>query len=312
TSCFLPKNKLRFAVRLVAFCFKARCVLLQDSCILLQSSLCFALKLVAFCFKARCVLLQDSCILLQSSLCFALKLAAFCFNTSCVLLQDPCVLSQDSCDLSHGGIAFCLLLKALSTIVLRDLILHRSSINNSASLSNKFRESYFIFKFDEILTDIRDEYSITTPFEDLVTLVVGVATLAVKYQAQQNKPATKTERRDFYTSILRSITGWKAKDLKGMTFEQTEEKFILVWEKMQDFVPMNSKLESERLKRPKIQLGKESFKKLKTSEVLGTEPTQEQQSKEPKELSELKKMIEIVPVKELYIEALQVKYPIID
>nr|GEX51086.1 hypothetical protein [Tanacetum cinerariifolium] len=40
-----------------------------------------------------------------------------------------------------------------------------------------------------------------------------------KYQAQQNKPATKTERRDFYMSILRSNAGWKAKDFKGMTFE---------------------------------------------------------------------------------------------
>nr|GFA31326.1 hypothetical protein [Tanacetum cinerariifolium] len=103
-----------------------------------------------------------------------------------------------------------------------------------------------------------------------------------KYQAQQNKPARKTERRNFYMSILRSNAGWKAKDFKGMIFEQIEEKFIPVWEKMHDFVPMNSKLGS-------------------------TEPTQEQQSKEPKELSEeeLKKTIELVPVEELYIEALQ-------
>nr|GEY94193.1 hypothetical protein [Tanacetum cinerariifolium] len=68
----------------------------------------------------------------------------------------------------------------------------------------------------------------------------------------------------------------------------------LIWEKMQDFVPMNSKLESERLKRLGIQLGKERFNKLKTAKASGTEPTQEQQSEEPKELSEeeLKKMIE--------------------
>nr|GFB09245.1 hypothetical protein [Tanacetum cinerariifolium] len=100
--------------------------------------------------------------------------------------------------------------------------------------------------------------------------------------------------------------GWKVKDFKGMTFEQIEEKFIPVWEKMQDFVPMNSKLESKRLKRPGIQLGKESFKKLKTTEASGSEPTQEQQSEEPKELSEeeLKKMMELVPVEELYIKAL--------
>nr|GEX14172.1 synaptobrevin, longin-like domain protein [Tanacetum cinerariifolium] len=130
-----------------------------------------------------------------------------------------------------------------------------------------------------------------------------------KYQAQQNKPATKTERRDLYMSILKSNAGWKAKDFKGMTFEQIEEKFIPVWEKMQDFVPMNSNLESERLKRPGIQLGKESFKKLKIAKASGTKPSQEQQSEEPKELSEeeLKKMIELVPVEELYIEALQVE-----
>nr|GEV63664.1 hypothetical protein [Tanacetum cinerariifolium] len=102
-----------------------------------------------------------------------------------------------------------------------------------------------------------------------------------KYQAPQNKPATKTERRDFYMSILRSNAGWKVKDFKGMTFKQIEEKFILVWEKMQDFVPMNSKLES-------------------------SEPSQEQQSEEPKELSEeeLTSMIELIPGGELYIEAL--------
>ncbi|GJY37372.1 hypothetical protein Tco_0422750 [Tanacetum coccineum] len=47
-----------------------------------------------------------------------------------------------------------------------------------------------------------------------------------KYQAQQNKPATKTERRNLYMSILRSNAGWKVKDFKGMSFEQIEEKFI--------------------------------------------------------------------------------------
>nr|GEX99297.1 hypothetical protein [Tanacetum cinerariifolium] len=71
-----------------------------------------------------------------------------------------------------------------------------------------------------------------------------------------------------------------------MTFEQIEEKFIPVWEKMQDFVPIKPKLESKRLKRPRIQLDKESFKKLKTTEASGTEPSQEQQSEEPKKLSE--------------------------
>nr|GFD52572.1 hypothetical protein [Tanacetum cinerariifolium] len=101
--------------------------------------------------------------------------------------------------------------------------------------------------------------------------------------------------------------GWKAKDFKGMTFEQIKEKCIPVWEKMQDFLPINSKVESERLKRPGIQLDKERIMKLKIDEASGIEPTQEQQSGEPKELSkeELKKIMKLVPVEELYIEALQ-------
>ncbi|GJS70250.1 hypothetical protein Tco_0703091 [Tanacetum coccineum] len=105
----------------------------------------------------------------------------------------------------------------------------------------------------------------------------------LRYQAQQSKPSTKKEKRNFYMSILRSHAGWKTKDFRGMSFEQIEEKFIPVWKQMEDFVPMNSKAESER------------------------------QTKDPKELSEeeLKKMMEIVPVEEVYIEALQVKRPII-
>ncbi|GJS40923.1 hypothetical protein Tco_0565966 [Tanacetum coccineum] len=96
-----------------------------------------------------------------------------------------------------------------------------------------------------------------------------------------------------------------------MTFEQIEEAFTLVWKSIQDFVPMDSKLESERIKRPGILLQQESSKRMKT--VKASEPSQEQQTRDPKELSdkELKDMMELVPVEEVYFEALQVKRPII-
>ncbi|GKF78795.1 hypothetical protein Tco_0234363, partial [Tanacetum coccineum] len=71
-----------------------------------------------------------------------------------------------------------------------------------------------------------------------------------RYQAQQRKSSTKKEKRNFYMSILRSHAGWKTKDFRGMSFEEIKDKFILVWKQMQDFVPMNSKSESERVKRP--------------------------------------------------------------
>nr|GEZ31861.1 hypothetical protein [Tanacetum cinerariifolium] len=55
-----------------------------------------------------------------------------------------------------------------------------------------------------------------------------------------------------------------------------------------------------------------SFKKQKTSEASGS--TQEQPDEEEKDLSQedLQQMVMIVPVEEVYVEALHVKYPIID
>nr|GEV93341.1 hypothetical protein [Tanacetum cinerariifolium] len=66
----------------------------------------------------------------------------------------------------------------------------------------------------------------------------------------------------------------------------------------------------EKMTKPK----QPSKEKVLEQITLVSEPTQEQQSEEPKELSEeeLKKIMELVLVEELYIEALQVKYPIID
>ncbi|GJR35687.1 hypothetical protein Tco_1211371 [Tanacetum coccineum] len=52
-----------------------------------------------------------------------------------------------------------------------------------------------------------------------------------KYQAQQQRLASKSERRNFYTSVLRSHAGWKTKDFRGMTFDSFSKKsYIPVWE----------------------------------------------------------------------------------
>nr|GEV95502.1 hypothetical protein [Tanacetum cinerariifolium] len=71
-------------------------------------------------------------------------------------------------------------------------------------------------------------------------------TKILKYQAQQSKPLSKKEKREFYMSVLRSHAGWKTKHFRGMTLEQLKEKFTPVWKQFKDFVPINSKEESER------------------------------------------------------------------
>nr|GEZ51160.1 hypothetical protein [Tanacetum cinerariifolium] len=83
-----------------------------------------------------------------------------------------------------------------------------------------------------------------------------------------------------------------------MTLEEIKEKFDPVWKQIQDFIPIGSMEESERFKRKGLRLEQDSAKKLKTSEEV------------PKE--KLKEMMQLFPVEEVYVEALQVKYPIID
>nr|GEX59595.1 hypothetical protein [Tanacetum cinerariifolium] len=75
-----------------------------------------------------------------------------------------------------------------------------------------------------------------------------------KYQAQQSKPLSKKEQREFYMS--------------------------------EDFVPMSSKEEIERVKRPGIKLDQGSSKRVKISHTSKLKPSQEQQFKGSEGVSE--------------------------
>nr|GEW68677.1 retrotransposon protein, putative, Ty1-copia subclass [Tanacetum cinerariifolium] len=97
-----------------------------------------------------------------------------------------------------------------------------------------------------------------------------------------------------------------AEILKGITLEQIKEKFIPVWKHVQDFVHMYSNEESEKVKRPGIKLDQWSSKRVKISHTSRSKPLQEQQFKGSKGVSEeeLKGMMKLVPLEEVYIEAL--------
>nr|GFA46698.1 hypothetical protein [Tanacetum cinerariifolium] len=78
------------------------------------------------------------------------------------------------------------------------------------------------------------------------------------------------------------------KHFKGMTLEEIKEKFIPVWKQLEDFVPMSSKEESERVER------QGSSKRIKTSKSASEGVSGE----------ELKEMMQLVPLEEVYVEAL--------
>nr|GEV27439.1 hypothetical protein [Tanacetum cinerariifolium] len=71
------------------------------------------------------------------------------------------------------------------------------------------------------------------------------------------------------------------------------EKIELINELIEDFVPMASKEEGKRFKRKRLRLEQDSAKKMKTAEDVFEE--------------DLKEMMQLVPVEEVYVEALQVK-----
>nr|GEU72514.1 hypothetical protein [Tanacetum cinerariifolium] len=98
---------------------------------------------------------------------------------------------------------------------------------------------------------------------------------------QRRKPWTKKQKRDYCMAVIRSNLGWKVKDFKGMTFEEVEAKLNLVWKQMEDFIPIE-------------------------------EVTEEAKSSDEVPEEKVKEMMQMVPIEEVYVEALQVIHPIID
>nr|GEX48281.1 hypothetical protein [Tanacetum cinerariifolium] len=119
---------------------------------------------------------------------------------------------------------------------------------------------------------------------------------------------TKKQKSEYYMVVIKSNLGWRFKDFKGMTFEEIEVKFAEVWKHVEDFIPMGSKEESKRLKRKGLNLKKEQVKKQKSSEEA---PEIETTTKEFTE-EKIKEIMQLVPVEDVYVQALQVKHPIID
>nr|GEY89094.1 hypothetical protein [Tanacetum cinerariifolium] len=105
-------------------------------------------------------------------------------------------------------------------------------------------------------------------------------------------------------SVLKSHVGWKARHVKGMTLEEIKEKFDPVWKHFQDFIPIGSKEEAERFKRRGVS------PTIPTASLIFTTATESTPYTRRKE--KLKEMMELIPVEEVYVEALQVKHLIID
>nr|GEX28087.1 RNA-directed DNA polymerase, eukaryota, reverse transcriptase zinc-binding domain protein [Tanacetum cinerariifolium] len=101
---------------------------------------------------------------------------------------------------------------------------------------------------------------------------------------------TKKQKRDFYMAVIRNNLGWKAKDFKGMSFEEVEAKFKIVWEQIEGGVSKISKGIVAWLKRKGIRSEQESVKKQKISEEVPEEVKSSDEVPEEK----IKEMMQLI------------------
>nr|GEX24414.1 hypothetical protein [Tanacetum cinerariifolium] len=147
------------------------------------------------------------------------------------------------------------------------------------------------------------DFSLELPLERRIELISDLVkyrenySKIYKFQSQQRRPWTNKKKKDYYMAVIRKNLGWKVKDFKGMTFEEIKAKFAAIWKQVEDFIPMGSKEEAERLKRKGFNLEQEKEKKQKTSEEV---PDKENSPEEIPE-EKVKEMIKLVPIEEVYV-----------
>ncbi|GKC87575.1 hypothetical protein Tco_1148224 [Tanacetum coccineum] len=156
---------------------------------------------------------------------------------------------------------------------------------------------------------------------------------AQKAEAKRNKPMIQAQHRNYMINYIKHMGSHTLQQLKRYSFDELKELFETTMKNVNTFVPMETEdrgraselaagssqatiIDSAEVGSSKraaeAELDHEGSKRQKTNEASGS--VQEQPEEEEKELSQedLQQMMMVVPVEEVYVEALQVKYPIID
>ncbi|GJS16542.1 hypothetical protein Tco_0411014 [Tanacetum coccineum] len=123
------------------------------------------------------------------------------------------------------------------------------------------------------------------------------------------------------SNYIKHIGSHTLQQLKRLSFDELKALFETTIRRVQTFHPIESEDDkivpelttgSSKGDAKEVEFDHEGSKKQKTNEVSGS--VQEQPEQEETELSQedLQQMMMVVPMEEVYVEALQVKYPIID
>nr|GEZ18525.1 reverse transcriptase domain-containing protein [Tanacetum cinerariifolium] len=179
-----------------------------------------------------------------------------------------------------------------------DALIKGRSINEGETaaekISNDLEEVARVLTSMDAATVLAGGIDVPTGSGFIPTAGPPATVISTDSESQQRRPITKKQKREYYMAVIRSNLGWRVKDFKGMTFEEIEAKFAEVWKHVENFIPMGSKEETERLKRKGLNLEQEQVKRQKSSkEAPEIETSTEEFTKD-----KIKKMMQLVPVED--------------
>ncbi|GJX04275.1 hypothetical protein Tco_0190191 [Tanacetum coccineum] len=113
------------------------------------------------------------------------------------------------------------------------------------------------------------------------------------YHAVQNKSFSKAEVRNNMCIYLKNQGGYKLSHFKGMKYEDIKLIFESVWDQNQSFVPKDSEIENEVIRRPGFDFQQKSSKKI-SREDPDKDKAKKQKLKDDAEKKELRDSMDVV------------------
>nr|GEY48111.1 hypothetical protein [Tanacetum cinerariifolium] len=138
--------------------------------------------------------------------------------------------------------------------------------------------------------------------------------LQKQYEDKQENIDWNTVAEQIQEKHLDNIRKYQSLKRKSIYVAQARKNMIIYLNNMAGYKMEHFREEPTKKRVAEEKLLQESFKKLKAVKVSGSHSTQDTPTHDPKEMSEedVKNMLEIIPVSEFNVEALKVKYPLID
>ncbi|GJX61166.1 hypothetical protein Tco_0294066 [Tanacetum coccineum] len=135
----------------------------------------------------------------------------------------------------------------------------------------------------------------------------------LRYHALQNRSFFVAEVRKNMCMYLKNQGGYKQSHFKGMSYEDIRPIFERVWDQNNAFVPKDSEIEKEVMKRPGFNFQQKSSKK-RSREDSDEDNAKKQKLEDDAEKKELRDSMDVVPRDDIAIdvESLATKYPIVD